>query len=63
VQSVLAYMELSSWAALVSSVAASVVAWMSFTCTAEKMERYSSTLNALDNLVMWTSCLKSRNRA
>ena len=56
-QSVLAFFDMTLWAGLVSAVGAAVTAWMAFTSTAEKMERYSNTMNALDNLEMWWDAL------
>lgn len=56
-QSCLAFFAISSWAALISAFAAAVTAWISYSSVRDKLERYSNTINALEDIKIWWEAL------
>jgi hypothetical protein len=49
----LAFLDLASWAAVVTAVTAAVTAWMEFHGTEKKLHRYSATLEQVEQLKLW----------
>jgi hypothetical protein len=50
---ILAFLQLSEWAALATSFAAATSAWAAFSETAKKLGRYSGTVEKLATTVLW----------
>lgn len=59
----LAILDLQSWAAIITSCTAAVTAWLEFQSTSKKLARYSSAIEQLNQSLLWWKSLTAMDRA
>ncbi len=58
---ILGFFQVESWAAVVTAITTVVTAWLEFSSTQKKLERYSDTIHQIAAIVLWWESLTDVN--
>ena len=59
----LALLDVAAWAAIATSIAATITAWLEFQGTSKKLSRYSNAVTNLNQTLLWWDSLTAVDRA